>query len=69
MEYYVYWLLKSSCFEIFADAKYGLLSSQKVAGRMLFNDYWKVLVLNFSEMENAICFWANKLDGKMIFTD
>ena len=28
---------------------------------MIFTDYWKVLVLNFSEMGNTIFFWAKKL--------
>ena len=39
MEYHVYWLLKSSCFEIFGDGKYGLYSGQKVDGNMMFIDY------------------------------
>ena len=41
--------------------KYGLFSFQKVDGSMIFFDYWKVLVLNFSEMRNTIFFWAEKL--------
>ena len=61
MEYHVYWLLKSSCFEIFGDGKYGLFSSQKVDGKMVFTKYWKVLVLNFTEMGNTSLFWAKKL--------
>ena len=90
MEYHVYWLLKSSCFEIFEDGKYDLFSSQKVngnmifitekflfwtfqrweirsfldknvVGKMVFIDYWKVLVLNFSEMGNAAFSRAKKL--------
>ena len=28
---------------------------------MIFIDYWKVLVLNFSEMRNTIFFWDKKL--------
>ena len=28
---------------------------------MIFNDYWKVIVLNFSEMGNTVFFWAKKL--------
>ena len=39
MEYDVYWLLKSSCFEIFGDGKKGLFSKQKVDGSMIFVDY------------------------------
>ena len=45
-EYHIYWLLK-----IFRDWKYGLFSSQKVGGNMIFIDYWKVLVLNFRTWE------------------
>ena len=44
----IYWLLKSSCFELFGDGKYGLFLSQEVDEKMIFTDYWKVLVLNFS---------------------
>ena len=58
---YVYWLLKSSCFNLFGNGKYGLFLSQKVDGNMIFTDYWKVLVLTFSEMGNTIFSWAKKL--------
>ena len=58
---YVYWLLKSSCFNLFGNGKYGLFLSQKVDGNMIFTDYWKVLVLNFSVMGNTVFFWAKKL--------
>ena len=47
-KYDIYWLLKSSCFNLFGNGKYGLFLSQKVDGNMMFTDYWKVLVLNFS---------------------
>ena len=56
MEYHVYRLLKSSYFEIFGDGKYGLFSSQKVDGNMIFIDYWKLFVLNFSVMGNTVFF-------------
>ena len=32
----IYWLLKSSCFELSGDGKYGLFFSQKVDGKMIF---------------------------------
>ena len=35
--------------------------SQKVDGNMIFTDYWKVLVLIFSEMGNTVFSWAKKL--------
>ena len=59
MEYHVYWLVKF--LKTFGDGKYGLLSSQNVDGNMIFINYWKVLVLNFSQMRNTVFFWAQKL--------
>ena len=35
--------------------------SQKVDGNMIFTDYWKVLVLTFSEMGNTVFSWAKRL--------
>ena len=35
--------------------------NQKVDGNMIFTDYWKVLVLNFSVMGNTVFFWVKKL--------
>ena len=34
----IYWLLKSSCFELFGDRKNGLFLSQEVDGKMIFTD-------------------------------
>ena len=37
----IYWLLKSSCFELFWDGKYDLFLSQKVDGKMVFTwSFW-----------------------------
>ena len=49
--------------------------SQKVDGNMIFTDYWKFLVLTFSEMENTVFPWAKKfterwyllITGKSLF--
>ena len=60
-KYDIYWLLKSSCFNLFGNGKYGLFLSQKVDGNMIFTDYWKVIVLNFSVMGNTVFFSAKKL--------
>ena len=57
----IYWLLKSSCFEVFGDEKYGFFWSQKVDGKMIFTDYSKVLVLNFSVMGSTVFFSAKRL--------
>ena len=52
----IYWLLKSSCFNLFGNGKQGLFLSQKVDGKMIFTDYWKVPVLIFSGMGNTVFF-------------
>ena len=68
MEYHVYWLLKSSCFELSGDGKYSLFWDKK----WMENDIywllesscfalWKVLVLNFSQLGNTVFFWAKTL--------
>ena len=37
----IYWLLRSSCFELFVDGKYGLFYRQKVDGKMIFTwSFW-----------------------------
>ena len=37
----IYWLPKSSCFELFGDGKYGLFFSQKVDWKMIFTwSFW-----------------------------
>ena len=57
----IYWLWKSSCFELFGGGKHGLFLSQEVDGKMIFTGYQEVLVLNFSVMGNTIFFSAKKL--------
>ena len=58
---YIYWLLKSSCLNLFGNEKYGFLLDQKGDSNMIFTDYWKVLVLNFSVTGNTVFFWVKKL--------
>ena len=60
-KYDICWLLKSSSFDLFGNGKYGIFLSQKVDGKIIFTDYWKVLVLIFSGMGNTVSFWAKKL--------
>ena len=48
-------------FWTFRRLKYGLFWSQKVDGKIIFTDYWKVLVLNLSEMGSTVFFWPKKL--------
>ena len=60
-KYDIYWLLKSSCFDLFENRKYGLFWGQKVDRKTIFTDYWRVLVLNFSVMGNTVFFWVKKL--------
>ena len=35
--------------------------SQEIDGKMIFSDYWKALVLNFSGVESTVFFSAKKL--------
>ena len=58
--YDIYWLQKSSCFDLFGNWKYGLFLGQTVYWKVIFTDYWKGLVLNFSVMENMVFFWVKK---------
>ena len=44
----IYQLLKSSCFELFGDRKYGLFFSQKIDGKMIFTCYHCFYILYFS---------------------
>ena len=37
------------------------IDEQKMDGKMIFTDYWKVLVLIFLEMVNTVSFSAKKL--------
>ena len=57
----IYWLPRSSCFELFGGGKYGVLLSQEVDGKLIFIGYREVLVLNFSVMGNKDLFSAKKL--------
>ena len=58
---HIYWLLKSSCFELFSDGKYDLFLSQEVDRKMIFTGYWEVHVLNFQAMGRTVFFSAKKL--------
>ena len=58
---YIYWLLESPCFELFRGEKTIFFLRQKVDEKMIFTDYWKVFLLNFSEMGNRVFFWAKTL--------
>ena len=66
----IYWLLKSSCFNLFGNGKDGLFLSQEVDGKMILTGYWKVLVLNFPVMGKTVffppkCWWKD--DIYMVF--
>ena len=66
-KYDIYWLLKSSCFNLFENGKYSLFLSQKVDGNMMFTDYWKGLVLNFSVVGNTVFFSAKAFIQRYIY--
>ena len=38
--------------------------SQKVDWKIIFTDYWKCFVLNFSVMGNTVFLWSQEVDGK-----
>ena len=57
----IYWLLKSSCFELFKDEKYGLFLSQKLMERWYLLITEKFLVRNFRLWEIRPFFSAKKL--------
>ena len=54
-------ITKIFLFWFFLEVKNMVFLSQKVDGKMIFTDYWKVLVLIFSGMGNTVFFWAKKL--------
>ena len=56
-----YRLLKSSCFELFGDKKYGLFWVKKLIEKIIFTYYGKVFGWNFSVVENTVFFWVKKL--------
>ena len=68
MEYHLYWQLKSSCFEIFGDEKYGTL---ELKSWWKYDIYWLLRSSCFNIFGNDKygLFWSQKVDGKMIFTD
>ena len=63
----IYWLLKSSCFELFGDGKYGLFSSQEVDGKD--DIYWlrKSSCFELFGGGKYGLFLSQEVDGKMIF--
>ena len=53
MEFHVNWLLKSSCFELFVERKYGLFLNQKVRGSMIFTwCFWLSMI--FQDLWNMV---------------
>ena len=54
-------IAKGSLFWIFLGWNIRSLLRQNVDRNMTFTGYWKVLILNFSRMENTVFFWDKKL--------
>ena len=60
MEYHAYWLLKSSCFELFGDWKYGLFWPKTLMERwyllitkkFLFWIFWRLEIRSFFDPKN-----------------
>ena len=59
----IWYLLITEKFLVWTFQRWEIRSffSQKIDGKMIFIDYWKVLILNFSEMGNTVFFGARKL--------
>ena len=59
----IYWLLKSSCFELFDDGKYGLFLSQEVDGKD--DIYWLLKSSCFELFDDGKynLFFSQKVDG------
>ena len=55
-KYDIYWLLKSSCFELFGNGKYGLFLRQN-----LVKSYWLLTCFEFFEDGKYGIFWTKKL--------
>ena len=64
----IYWLMKSSCFELFGDEKCGLFLSQEVNRK---DDIYWLRKSSCFELFNGgkyDLFFSQNVDGKMIFT-
>ena len=66
MEYHVYWLLKSSCFEFSREEKYGLFWAKKLMERWNLPITGKLLFWTLRRWEIR-SFLSQKVDGKVIF--
>ena len=64
---YIYWLLKSSRFELFGDGKYGLFRVKKLMEIWYLLITEKFLFWTFRWWEIR-SFFSQKVDGNMIFT-
>ena len=67
MEYHVYWVLKSSCFEIFGDGKYGIFLGKKLMEICCLLITEKFLFWTFRWWE-ILAFFSQKVEGKMIIS-
>ena len=67
MEYHVYWSLKSSCFKLFGDEKYGIFSGKKLMEIWFLLITEKFLFWPFQWWEIR-SFLSQKVDGKIIFS-
>ena len=64
----IYWLLKSSCFELFGDGKYGLFWSQEFDGKDDICWLRKSSCFELFGGRKYGIFLSQKVDEKMIFT-
>ena len=64
----IYWLLKSSCFELFGDGKYCLFLTQEVNGKDDIYWLWKSSCFELFGGGKSGLSLSWEVDGKMIFT-
>ena len=66
----IWYLLITETFVLWTfrgGGKYSLSLRQRFNGKMIFTDYWNVLVLKFSGMGNTVFFWGKKFMERWYF--
>ena len=61
MEIWYLLIIEKFLFRTFQELEIRSFLRQKVSEKIIFTDYWNVLVLNFSGMGNTASFWGKKL--------
>ena len=62
----IYWLLRSSCFELFGDGKYGLFSAKKLMKKWYLHGLFELSMI-FQDLENMVFHTVD--DGQSFIDD